>query len=187
MIHYTYMKGICMENILVNKIVAQIIGILAILIFALSPQQKTKQNVLIFQLISSILYGLQYFILGAFSAVVINIIGAIKEFWFYLYAKKESKIPLKILLIYIIAVIIAGMFTYTDIFSVFPTILAILMTYATWQKNLKNFRILSIISSTSWIIYNFVVCAYVNAIGNLFQLISAIIAVICLDIIKSTK
>ena len=45
MIHYTYMKGICMENILVNKIVAQIIGILAILIFALSPQQKTKQKV----------------------------------------------------------------------------------------------------------------------------------------------
>jgi len=61
------------------------------------------------------------------------------------------------------------------------------MTYATWQKNLKNFRTLSIISSISWIIYNLVVSAYVNAIGNLFQLISAILAVIRLDIMKSNK
>lgn len=165
-------------------IIAQVVGILAITFFTLSPQQKSKRKILVFQLISSVLYALQYFILSAFSAGIINIIGAVKEFCFYLYAKKEKDIPVKILLIYIIVVIISGILTYTDIFSVMPILLTILSTYGIWQKNLKKYRILVVVATIFWIIYNLVVGAYVNVIGNLFQLGSAIIAIIRLDIIK---
>lgn len=176
-----------MEIELIKGIMAQILGILAILVFSLSPQQKTKNKILIFQLFSSILYCLQYFILGAFSAVVINIIGAIKESIFYLYTKKDKDIPVKILLIYTIIIIISGIITFTDIFSIFPAFLAILATYGTWQKSLKKYRILVVISIILWTVYNFVVGAYVNVIGNAFQLVSAVIAIIRLDVMKKKE
>lgn len=176
-----------MELELIKGIIAQVFGILAIFSFSLSPQQKNKKRVVICQLISTIFYGLQYFILGAFSAVAINIIGAIKELIFYSYAKKDKDIPIKILIIYILIVILSGILTYTNIFSVFPVFLAILGTYGTWQKSLKRYRILVVVSVISWIVYNFVVGAYVNVIGNVFQLVSAIVAIIRLDIMKKKE
>lgn len=175
-----------MNNISIN-IIAQVVGILAIITFALSPHQKKKKKILTVQLISSVLYALQYLLLGAFSAVATNIIGAVKNWVFYLYAKKDKEIPIAILCIYIIILLISGIFTYTNIFSIFPIILSILYAYGVWQSNLKVFRIISVFGAVCWIIYNFAVGAYVSAIGNIVQLISAIIAVVRIDIIKKEK
>lgn len=175
-----------MDNISINIVVAQIVGILAIIVFSLSPQQKTKVRVLIFQLTSSILYALQYLFLGAYSAVATNTIGAAKNWIFYKYANKNKEIPIILLIIYIIIIIIviSGILTYTNIFSIFPIFLSILYAYGTWQSNLKIYRAISVFGALCWIIYNFSVAAYVSAIGNIIQLISAIVAVIRLDLMK---
>lgn len=169
------------------NIIAQIIGISAIITFAISPQQETKKKVLIFQLFSSILYALQYLILGALSAVATSIIGAVNNWVFYMYAKKNKEIPIAILYIYSIIILISGILTFNNIFSVFPIILSILYTYGVWQSNLKIYRIIAIVGALAWIIYNWTVGAYANAIGNGFQCVSAIIAVIRLDIMKNNQ
>lgn len=124
----------------VNMILAQIFGILAIIIFSLSPHQKTKIKILIFQLISSILYALQYLLLGATSAVAINIIGAIKDGIFYTYTRKNKPIPVSSLLIYIAVLLLSLILTFENIFSVFPCLLAILCVYGVWQTNLKKIQ-----------------------------------------------
>lgn len=173
-----------MDNISINIVVAQIVGILAIIVFSLSPQQKTKVRVLIFQLTSSILYALQYLFLGAYSAVATNTIGAAKNWIFYKYANKNKENPIILLIIYIIIIVISGILTYTNIFSIFPIFLSILYAYGTWQSNLKIYRAISVFGALCWIIYNFSVAAYVSAIGNIIQLISAIVAVIRLDLMK---
>lgn len=169
------------------NILAQIIGSLAIITFAISPQQKTKKKVLIFQLCSSILYALQYLILGAFSAVATNVIGTIKNWIFYRYTKQDKEIPITILYIYVIILLLFGVLTFQNIFSVFPILLSVLYAYGVWQSNLKKYRIISAIGAMLWIIYNFSVGAYVGAIGNVFQLASAVIAVVRLDIRQSDK
>lgn len=163
---------------------AQIVGILAIIVFAISPHQKTKKKVLIFQLISNMLYALQYLLLGAFSAVATNIVGGIKNLIFYFYTKAEKEIPNKFLYVYIIIIVIFGIFTFNGIISVIPILVSILYAYAVWQDSLKVYRIITIIGSIAWIIYNFIVGAYVGVAGNVFQLISAIIAFIRIDILK---
>ncbi|MCI8290956.1 MAG: YgjV family protein [Clostridia bacterium] len=169
------------------NILAQIVGILAIVVFAISPHQKTKKKVLIFNIISCLLYATQYLMLGAFSAAATNIIGAGKDRVFYEYEKKEKNIPIMALLIYIAILVISGVLTYTNIFSVFPVLLSSLSAYGVWQKNLKVYRNIVVINSVAWLIYNFAVGAYVGAIGNAFQIGSAIIAIIRLDVIKNKK
>lgn len=169
------------------NILAQVVGILAIVVFAISPHQKTKKRVLIFNIISCLLYATQYLLLGAFSAAATNIIGAAKDRVFYEYENKKKDIPIMVLLIYIVILVISGILTYTNIFSVFPVLLSSLSAYGVWQKNLKVYRNIVVINSASWLIYNFVVGAYVGAIGNAFQICSAIVAIIRLDVIKNKK
>lgn len=168
------------------NILAQIIGILAIIAFAISPQQKNKKGVLIFQLLSSVLYALQYLLLNAFSAVVTNIVGAIKCYVFYLYEKKGKKIPKYIFLIFMVLVLIFGIFSFTNIYSIIPIFVSVTMLYSTWQSNLKIYRIIMVITTALWLVYNCIVGAYVGAIGNTFQLISGITAIVRLDIMKKS-
>lgn len=166
------------------NILAQIVGIVAILFFALSPQQKTKGKVLIFQAISSILYAMQYVLLGAFSAVATNLIGLAKNLVFYRYAKDNKDIPVMALGIYSGFIIVFGFFTYTNLISVIPVVLSLVYAYGIWQTNLRIYRGIAVIGAIVWIIYNLAVGAYVSALGNAFQFVSAVIAVCRLDIRK---
>lgn len=166
------------------NIIAQVLGVLATIAFAISPQQKSKKAVLIFQFISNVLYSLQYIILGAFSAVATCWISIVNNIVFYKYAQKDKEIPNGILSLFVAIVIIAGILTYNNIFSIIPILLSILYIYGSWQDNLKIYRIVCIIGSIGWFVYNWVVGAYASTLGNGFQCISSIIAMIRLDIIK---
>lgn len=166
------------------NLLAQVIGIAAILFFALSPQQKTKGRVLIFQSISSILYALQYVLLGAFSAVATNLIGLAKNLVFYRYAKENKDIPVIALGIYSGFIIVFGFLTYTNPISVIPVVLSLVYAYGIWQMNLKIYRGIAVVGAIVWIIYNLMVGAYVSVLGNAFQFASAVIAVWRLDIKK---
>lgn len=64
----------------------------------------------------------------------------------------------------------------------FQLIVSLLYAYAVWQDNLTIYRMITIIGSIGWIIYNCIVGAYVSILGNSFQLLSAIIAIIRLDL-----
>lgn len=174
-----------MLNLSMNLIIAQIIGVLAILTFAISPHQKTKKRVLVWETISNIFYALQYLFLGAFSAAATNFIGIIKNLIFYQYTNKDKKIPLPLLILYITIIIIAGIFTFNNILSIIPIVLSILVAYGVWQNNLKVYRFIYLISTICWLIYNFIVGAYVGVIGNFIQLFSAIMAIIRIDIKKN--
>lgn len=168
------------------NIAVQIIGFFAILSFAIAPQQKKKSKVLFFQLIASVLYSIQYFILGAYTAVATNITDMIKTIVFLNYSKNEKKIPIYYFIIYAIVIIILGVFTINSIISSIPVIAALLFAYATWQNNMKLYRVLNLLVILMYAIYNLYFGAYVSFIGSVIQFVSSIIAIIRLDILNKT-
>lgn len=165
-------------------IIAQVIGIMAIVVYSLSPHQRTNAKVLAFRFVAAILYALQYLLLGAYTAVATNIIGGVKEGAFYLYSRKEKKIPFIILFVYSLFLIIFGILTYVNLFSILPVIFSILTAYANWKDDLRKYRILLVLSSLSWLVYNFTVGAYISFTGNIFQLSSTIFAMLRFDFNK---
>ena len=50
---------------LTNFIIAQIIGIIALIVLMISFQKNTKEKLLKYQMVSSFLYAIQYLFLGA--------------------------------------------------------------------------------------------------------------------------
>lgn len=158
-------------------IIAQIIGGIVLILTVISIQFKTKEKILICQIVANTLIAIQYFLLNALTGGVVAIINTIRCIIFYYYKKKDKKPSVVFLGLFIAVAIISGVLTWQSAFSIIPIIAAIVFTYGLWQDNVKVTRICTAITAGNWIIYNVIVKAYVGAIQSLAECISAIIAI----------
>lgn len=159
-------------------ILAQICGVIILVLTVISVQFKTKEKILIFQIIANIIVAIQYFLLNAMTGGVIAIINTIRCIIFYYYKKKDKKPSITFLVIFIVVAITSGILTWQNAFSIIPIISGILFTYGLWQDNVKITKICTAIVAGNSILYNIVVKAYVGAAQSFAEFISAIIAII---------
>jgi len=162
------------------KVLPQIIGVLAVIIFLLSYQQKKRRNIILFNTASRFLYILQYLLLGAFSGAVLDVLGALssviagkKHIGFI---KKHTK--LVFILINLVMILAGGMIallnkSFLDLFSLTGVLLH---TTAFWINDEKIIRRISLLGSPFWFIYNFCSHAYGSALGDILTICSILIA-----------
>ena len=157
-------------------ILAQIIGFIVLGITVISIQFKTKEKILMCQIIANVLVAIQYYLLNALTGGVIAVINVIRCIIFYDYKKKNKKPSIIFLGIYILIAIGSGILTWQNAFSIIPIIATIVFTYGLWQDNVKITRICTAITAGNWSIYNVIVKAYAGALQSVAECISAIIA-----------
>lgn len=170
------------------KLVAQAVGIIAVVLFLLSYQQKKRKNIIILNAISRGLYIIQYIMLGAFSGAVLDVAGTISS----VLAEKKSnrfiKKHLKPILILINLLIVGlGLLVYENIFSLLPVFGVLFHTGAFWLDDEKTVRRLSLLGSPFWLAYNLISAAYGSAVGDILSMASIIIAMLRYDVKKKTK
>ena len=153
------------------------VGVLAVILFLLSYQQKTRIRIIVFNTASRLLYILQYIMLGAFEGAALDILGAVSS---VIAGKKNSgfvKKHARLLLILIDAVIIAvGLLLYENVYSLLPIAGVLLHTSAFWIDGEKIIRRVSLAGSPFWFVYNFYSKAYGSAVGDLLTVGSILIA-----------
>ena len=166
-------------------IAAQIVGILAVVTFLLSYQLKKRKNIILVNATSSVLYVLQYIMLGAFEGAVLDVLSTLSTVAAHNKDKKPIKNHTKLALICMNALIfIAGMSLYENIFSLFPIAGAILQTSALWITKEKSIRLVSFFGAPCWLVYNLTSHAYGSALGSVLCMISIGIAIYRYDICK---
>lgn len=165
----------------INFIIAQIIGILALIILMLSFQKNEKKLLLNYQIISSLLYSIQYAFLGAYTGSLMNLTCIARNF---IFNKYNSKVPIYWLIIIVVLIITFLLITYIGIISLLPMFAVVLYSIAVWYGNLKLIRCTEVISCTLFIVYNIRVLAITGLIATIIELISALIAIYRLDIKK---
>jgi len=159
-------------------ILAQICGALGISIAITSMLYKTKEKIIMSQIIANILVTIQYFLLNALSGGVLNAANTIRCVIFYYYKKKDKKPSLTFLIIFIVVAIILGAISWQNIWSIMPIIGAIVFTYGLWQDNLKVMRICSVVTTSTLAIYSFIVMAYAGGLGLVGECIASVVALI---------
>ena len=164
------------------EIIAFAVGIVAVALYLLSYQQKTRGKIIAFNLTSRILYILQYILLGAFAGAVLDVLGAVSS---VLAKKKDSKFIKKhFWLVFIamdLAIVVAGVVTMVltnDYFGIFSIIGVLLHTSAFWMNDEKKIRLVSFAGSPFWFVYNFASQAYGSSVGDLLSMVSIVIAMI---------
>lgn len=164
-----------------SYIIAQVLALFAILFWTLSIQNKKKKDVLAFQIFASLFYAIHFLLLGGYSAFIIDLITVARLYTFYIDEKKHGEIRKSLLYIFIVVVLISGIFTYDGPISLLPVLIGLLYTVSTWVKNMKCLRIVYIICAVLWLIYNFEFRAVVAAGGNLLEIASGIVSMIRFD------
>lgn len=164
-------------------ILAQISGVLAVIIFLLSFQFKTRKNIITVNVISRVLYISQYILLGAVEGAALDFTGAISS----VFAKYKNKPVVNaykklILVATNLLLIVIGVLLYKNIFSLFAIFGIVLEITALWITKEKSIRLLSLASAPFWLIYNFANKAYGSVLGNILVMISIVIAIIRYDI-----
>lgn len=167
------------------KIIANIIGVVAVALFLISYQQKKRKNIILCKFFSGTFYVLQYILLGAFEGAILDTIGTAATF---LASKKNNGFVKKRLRIIIAAVniafVVAGILSYRNFVSVIAVLAAMFEVNALWFTREKTIRLISLVSSPLWLTYNILAGAYGSALGSALAAVSLIIAIYRYDIKK---
>lgn len=158
-------------------ILAQVFGTLGIITLFFSVQYNSKKQILGFQIAANLFYAIQYLFLNAIPAAVMSIVSLLRCIVFFLFEKKNKKIPAYVLAIFIALIIVLAKFLNYGVMGFFPIICTLLYTIGIWQKNLNIFRIITLITACIWIGYNVFVGAYPSLIGNSFEVLTSLIAI----------
>lgn len=159
-------------------ILAQVCGVIVLVLTVISVQFKTKEKIVMCFVFANLVMSIQFFLLNAITGAIISIINTIRCIIFYYYKKKDKKPSLLILLIFEIVAVISGIISWQNIWSIIPIIVTVIYTYGLWQDNVKVIRVTTAIVGLGWAIYDVIVMAYVGAIQEISQFISATIALV---------
>ena len=173
-------------------ILAQTIGIIAMIVAIFSFQQRTQKKIVLFQFVSSILFSTHFFMIGAVTGGILNAIGIVRA---AIFAKRDTKAwAAHPVWIYIFSVVFVGVYALNvtvllkepNLFiELLPVIGMVATTIAFRMKKAAHVRIFSLISSPLWLIYNIVNFSLGGLLTEAFSLCSIIIGMLRLDIGKN--
>ena len=161
-----------------NIFIAQIIGIIAILVWSYSVHRKEQYDILWYQAIANLFYTIQYIILNVIAAAAMNFSSVIRCYLFYKKGKNKEDISNFWLVFFIAVVLILGFLTYQNYLSLIPIIITLFYTVSSFVPNTKWFRIIFILAAIVWIFYNLKVKAYICVVGNILEIASGTMALI---------
>ena len=159
------------------NIIAQIIGILGLICSLLSFQMKTRKWIMVLQMIASLSFSAQLFLLGAVTGGCVDLISFIRTLIFSRNGKKWASSPVW-LYIFIAVMIVTGIFTWQNAWDLLPIAGSILSTVALWMKKEKNIRLISLTIGPCWLIYNLVKGAWSGALNEVLAMTSIVIGLL---------
>ena len=158
------------------KVIAEVIGIIGIICSILSFQCSQRKNVMLFQVLASLMFCTQLFLVGAVTGACLDSINFFRSLFF--------SIDKKWLALFILLLLAAGIATWQNAYSILPMIGSLLSTVALWMKTSKKIRLISFFSGPCWLIYNVVNGAYSAAVNELIAMTSIVIGILRHDIKK---
>lgn len=165
-----------MPSELVN-IIYVVVSIASIFLYILSVQFKKKKHILITQIFASLSYLIIYVIKGAWAGVAVEVLEETKDVIFIGYENKKKKIPLVILILFIISLFVVTFIFYDGYGSILPLVINIILFVSTYFKNPKWIRYVMVLCGFLWGCYNLYVGAYIILIGNALEIVSAFISI----------
>ena len=159
-------------------VISQIFALASFIFDLVAAQQKKKASLLNMDTMAASSSLLHYAFLGAWAGMANKIIAVIRNALAAYMASKKRKAPKSLPLIFVIAYIIFGIFTFNSAYSLLPTIASSIYSiviYTTSDANKIRYTI--IITSTIWLVYNICVFSIVGIITQVILLVNDLIAI----------
>lgn len=173
------------------ELIAQGIGILAMLFYVASYQSKSQKKIFAMQLCGAILFSGNFLMLGAIGGGILNFLSAVRAAVFLYKEKlKANRLPwlFAFVALYIAVYILNFAFfrkeptPYNLAVELLPVIGMTALNIGFMLKNAADVRRCGLISSPSWLIYNIISGSWGAIICEVLSLISIIVGIFRHDI-----
>ncbi len=160
-------------------VIGQIIGFAAMGTSFLSTIQQKRKNVILFRLVTDILWVTSNFLIASYPAAINSCIGIARE---AVFLNKGKKWATHKTWIFLFAFVYFGVaiFRYTDIYSILPAIASTLVTVAFWCTSIKAIKLFLIAQATVMLVYNAHYFAIAGCIDAVITIIFATISILTL-------
>ena len=74
-----------------SYILSQVFAIFATITLSASYLVKDKKSILFLCIVTAIFFGVEYFLLGAYTGVAMDVVSIVSNIWFYLNEKNNKK------------------------------------------------------------------------------------------------
>ena len=159
------------------KLIAEIIGCLAVLSSFIMFQQTERKRLIFCKLIIDFLWITHLAILGAYTGVCITAIAVFRELIFINQDKAIFKNQCWLWL-FIAFYVVTPIFTWQGISSILPAMSSIANTVGFWLKSVKKMKCVSIFSSASQLAYGILINSYSVMANETVIIISILISLI---------
>ena len=163
-------------------ILIQAIGGLGILASTISFQCKKHNSILFFRTLNEFIFAIQYFLLGAYTGMIVNCIGCVRNLIFSKQVSKNKKTTGAII-VFSVLFTFFGLAVWQGPKSLLIIFAKVLSTLAYGNKNTTVVRAIVFVTSISWLIYNCCVFSVAGIICEAVTLVSLISGIIRLDIL----
>ena len=165
------------ENLGPLYIIGQSLSFVAVIIGFISYQMKSSSSILAMEVVSALVFSAHYLLIGAYTAMALNLLAALQCFVYYLRAKRGGK-GLLIPIIFTCLVITTSILTWDGWYSVF--IMAGLAVYSLFMasQNPQTIRYAIFFKAPACLTYNLIVFSLGGILYECSVLISSIISTI---------
>lgn len=165
----TRLRDNCVRS-MTRIVVSQCFSISAIVVAVVSYFCSSLNKTTFYQFISNIFYCVSFIVLGEMSGFIQVSIATVRSLVFYLYGAKKP--VYSIVIFEILSLACLGAF-WEGYISILPCIAVVVFTYGLWQDRRGVFYLCAIIMSSLLIIYNTIICAYMNVLLESMLIVSA--------------
>ncbi len=168
-------------------IFAQAVGIVAMFFFVFSYQQKNAKSIITWQMIGTLLFTVNFFLLGEYLGAILNFIGFIRAVLFLQKGKLHTD-SIGWLIGFTLAYLGAYVLTFT-VFGTEPTVPNFILQccpvlgmffqhLGLRNEDTRKIRIFCLFGSAAWLIFNIIVLAIGALLCEAFNIISIFVAMV---------
>ncbi len=179
-----------MDSAEIYQFIAQGIGVVACGVQLISYQCKTQKNIMMLLVVSQILFSINFLMLGMISGMLLNVIGMVRALIYTQRNEHKWAASFVWVFVFIPLVIVSGIISATVFnggwIAFLPVGGMIITTFAGRCEKASNVRLLTLVNSPFWLIYNIIGGAIGPIIGEIAGSTSILIAMFRLDIKKKS-
>lgn len=164
-----------------SYLLSQIFVVLAYACSGSSYLVKNKNQVFLLSSLCAIAFIISYIFGEAWSGMLATIVGLFRNVMFFIIENKakNSKLLKRIALcIVFLAIGVSAVVTFDGVSSIIAIVATLVYTIGLWNEKGKVYKILGIVSSVLWIIYNYFIRFYLSMGFELIVIFCAIVGLI---------
>lgn len=168
------------------EILIRLFGLGGLVLCVVPFQFKKHKNIVLCKMVSELLFAVQYFLMGAYTGALVDLISGGRNFLFYRFVeKKRSTTP--IIIAFALLVMALGVASWAGPISLLPIAAKLLTTVSYGMKKEWLLRLITLPSCLCWIAYNVTIGAWEGMIADSLALVSILIAIYKFDLRKTER